>query len=96
MRAADEEEALRGADDDALLALATEEGRLMVTFDAKDFPRLHREWAHAGRPHAGCLVLTGIDHSRFGDIVRAISGAIEARPMPEQWREVLLFVSGGR
>lgn len=37
-------------------------GRIMITFNVKDFPRVCVEWMGAGRHHAGCLILVGIDH----------------------------------
>lgn len=39
VRAADEERELDGSDDERLLALAAEQGRIMVTFNFQDFPR---------------------------------------------------------
>ena len=54
VRAADEEAELEGLDDVDLLTLATSEGRILVTFDVKDFVPMLREWAEGGRRHAGC------------------------------------------
>src|SRR5260370_33835339 len=42
--------------DEALLATATAEGRLMLSKD-KDFFRIHHEWMTAGRSHAGILFI---------------------------------------
>ena len=66
VRAADEESELDRSEDERLLALATEQGRVMVTFNVKDFARITTEWAAAGRSHAGCLLIVGIDHAEFG------------------------------
>ena len=35
----------------------------MVTFNVGDFARITTEWAAAGRSHAGCLLIVGIDHA---------------------------------
>jgi Domain of unknown function (DUF5615) len=43
IRAADEERELDGWEDEGLLALATEQGRIMVTFNVKDFARITTE-----------------------------------------------------
>jgi hypothetical protein len=80
VRSADEERALDGWTDADLLALASQEGRIMVTFNVRDFPRLAREWAEAGRTHAGCAILVGIDHSEFGTILRVLERVFTARP----------------
>lgn len=73
VRAADKERELDGCDDNRLLALATEEARMMVTFNVADFARIATEWAAASRSHAGCLLIVGIDHREFGLTLRVIN-----------------------
>lgn len=85
VRAADEERELDGWDDERLLALATEQGRIMVTFNVKDFARITTEWAAAGKSHAGCLLIVGIDHAEFGLILRVIDHALSTRPNQAAW-----------
>ena len=85
VRAADEERELDGWDDERLLALATEEGRIMVTFNVADFARIATEWAAASSSHAGCLLIVGIDHSEFGLILRVINHALSTRPAQAAW-----------
>ena len=85
VRAADEERELDGADDERLLALATEQGRIMVTFNVKDFARITTEWAAAGKSHAGCLLIVGIDHAEFGLILRVIEHALSTRGEQAAW-----------
>lgn len=82
VRALDEERAPDGWTDEAVLALAAEEQRILVACDVKDFARITRVWAEAGRKHAGCALLVGIDHAAFGSILRAIEAAFAARPEP--------------
>lgn len=93
VRAADEERELDGWPDDALLALASEEERILVTFDVKDFPDIARRWAEAGRSHAGCAIVVGIDHGEFGVILRALDRLFAERPEQGAWREYTCFVS---
>lgn len=85
VRAADEERGLDGWDDERLLALATDEIRMMVTFNVADFARITAEWAAAGRSHAGCLLIVGIDHTEFGLTLRVIQHALSTRPDNESW-----------
>jgi hypothetical protein len=85
VRAADEERELDGWDDEGLLALATEQGRIMVTFNVKDFARITTEWAAARKSHAGCLLIVGIDHAEFGLILRVIDHALSTRAQPAAW-----------
>lgn len=85
VRAADEERELDGYDDERLLALATEQERIVVTFNVKDFARITTEWAAARKSHAGCLLIVGIDHSEFGLILRVIEHALSTRSKQAAW-----------
>jgi len=85
VRAADEERELDGWEDERLLALASEEGRIMVTFNVADFARITTEWATAARSHAGCLLIVGIDHAEFGLILGVIEPALMSRPEQASW-----------
>jgi len=85
VRAADEERELDGWEDERLLALASEESRIMVTFNVADFARITTEWAAAGTSHAGCLLIVGIDHAEWGLILRVIERALASRPDQESW-----------
>jgi nucleoside-diphosphate-sugar epimerase len=96
VRAADEERSLDGWDDERLLALATDEDRIMVTFNVRDFPRIVSEWAAAGRHHAGCLMILRLDHREFGEVLRVIDAALITRSDLEEWRDYTAWVSRSR
>lgn len=81
--ALDEDADLGALADVDVLALAAAERRLLVTFDARHFPPLLREWAEAGRTHHGCIVAYGLDHAEFGLILRGIRRLLDERPRPE-------------
>ena len=51
----------------------------MVTFNVKNFARITTEWTAAGKSHAGCLLILGIDHAQFGLILRLIDHALSTR-----------------
>jgi hypothetical protein len=93
VRAADEERDLDGFTDEQLLSLATEDGRIFVTFDLKDFPLISRRWAEAGRSHAGAAIVVGIDHGEFGVVLDAIFGELAARPQQADWSSLTLFIA---
>jgi hypothetical protein len=57
------EAGLVGRPDEEHLAYAAEEGRVLYTFNVRDFMRLHGEYMTAGREHAG--IVFG-DQQRFG------------------------------
>jgi predicted nuclease of predicted toxin-antitoxin system len=91
--AADENRELDGWSDEELLALASGESRVMVTFDVRDFPDIARNWAEAGRPHAGLAIVVGIDHGEFGEVLRALEGAFAERPTQAGWANLTSFVA---
>lgn len=93
VRAAGEERDLDGWADEQLLHLATLEDRILVTFNARDFVRIARQWAAAGRSHTGCAVLVGIDHREIGLIIRRIDEVFVFQPDPDRWRDYVAFVS---
>jgi hypothetical protein len=92
VRAAGEERELDSMGDEELLALASAEGRVTVTFDVKDFPDIARRWAKAGRSHAGLAMVVGIDHGEFGAILRVLEGLFAERGDAEGWRDRTLFI----
>jgi hypothetical protein len=81
------------AADEELLAIAAAEGRIFVTFDVKDFPVIARRWAEAGRAHAGCAVVVGIDHGEFGAILQTIASELTVRPDGSEWTDLTLFLA---
>jgi predicted nuclease of predicted toxin-antitoxin system len=85
VRALDQEPALEGLDDDDVLALASEEERILVTHNIRDFPGILRESAAAQRSHAGVILVHGIDHSEFELIVRGIERWLELYSKPASW-----------
>ena len=87
VRALDQEPALEGLDDDEVLALATTEQRILVTHNVADFPRILREWAAAQRPHAGVILVYGIDHSEVALIVRGTERGLQLRPDQADWSD---------
>lgn len=93
VRAIAEEPALRGVDDEAVLALGADEGRIVVTLDVRDFAVLTRRWAGEGRPHAGCAIVVGVGQDEFGDLLRLLEGALEQRPDQHDWRDYTAFLA---
>jgi hypothetical protein len=63
----------------------TEQGRIMATFNVKDFARIATEWAAARRSRAGCLLIVGIDHAEFELILRVIDHALTTRAQQAAW-----------
>jgi len=95
VRAAGEEHPLDQCTDEELLRLAAADGRIMVTRNVKDFARIAHKWAQAGRGHAGCALLVGIDHSEYGLIIKRLERALSERPSPDDWIGYVAYISRG-
>jgi Domain of unknown function (DUF5615) len=93
VRAADEERELDRFTDEELLSIAAAEGRIFVTFDVKDFPVIARRWAEAGRAHAGCAIVVGIDHGELGAILDTVAHELAVRPRHADWTDLTLFLA---
>lgn len=82
------EPALEGLDDPEVLALAASESRILVTRNSRDFAPILREWAEAGRAHAGCILIWSLDHSQFSAIVTGLMRLLAQRPRQGDWHEI--------
>jgi hypothetical protein len=92
VRALDQEPQYEGLDDEDVLALATEDERLLVTHNVADYPEILRDWAMAGRSHTGVILVYGIDHSEFGLIRRGIERWLSRRPWQADWLDFAAIV----
>lgn len=73
--------------DEDLLAVAAEEGRVLVSRNVRDFPRIAGEWALSGRHHAGIIMIPpSIDHAEFGAIASGVA-VLVAGTGPDDWRD---------
>ena len=76
-----------GLADPDVLTLAAAEGRILVTRNSRDFAPLLREWAEAGRPHAGCVLIWTLDTNELGPILDRLRRLFSARPEQSAWRD---------
>ena len=71
---------LKEADDAEVLAWATDESRIVVTRNYRDFAPLVAEYAAAGRPFPGVLFLSdSVPPADVGAHIRAVERWIEAQ-----------------
>lgn len=78
-----------GKADEAQLEWATQEGRVLLTFNVADFARLHDEWLSHSRHHAGIIVSS---QRPIGDMLRRIF-ALSSSLGTEEMRDRLEFLS---
>jgi len=62
--------------DDAVLDVAGEEGRVLVTLNIGDFARLHQQWLSEGRQHCGLVMVTTQAFPQNRRFVGALVGAL--------------------
>jgi len=90
--ALDEHRELDGMPDADVLALAAVEGRIVVTFNVRDFAPILRQWAGEQRSHAGCMLLVRIAQHEFGVILDRVEAVLSQIPGQEQWLDRAVFV----
>lgn len=90
--ALDEHRELDGMRDEDALTLATLEGRIVVTFNVRDFAPILRQWAGEQRSHAGCMLLVRIAQHEFGIILDRVEAVLSTAPEQEEWVDRAVFV----
>lgn len=93
VRTADEERELDSCTDEELLSIAATEERIFITFDVHDFPVIARRWAEAGRTHAGCTIVVGVDHGEFAAILGTIASALATCSRQADWTNLTMFLA---
>jgi predicted nuclease of predicted toxin-antitoxin system len=83
-----EDVTFEGLADPQVLEFAASEQRILITRNSRDFAPLARQWAEAGRSHAGIILIWTLDHSQFAEIVAGVERQLQQRPSHEQWRNI--------
>jgi predicted nuclease of predicted toxin-antitoxin system len=92
VRAIADEQELDGLDDELVLELASQEERILVTRNSRDFAPITRSWAEAGREHAGVILIWTLTHRQYAEIIRAIETWIEQMPDASSWRGIVVAI----
>jgi len=82
--------ALGALDDPDVLELASDEGRVLITRNSRDFPPLLRQWNEAGRHHAGCILIWSLAHNEFGAIVHGVTWLLGQYPDFQLWQDLAI------
>lgn len=83
---------LEGLDDESVLELATQDGRILVTRNSRDFAPVCRRWAEAGREDAGVILVWTLAHRQFAEIVDGVDGWLSEISRPEDWRGLVVSI----
>ncbi len=79
----------RAIPDEEQLAYATEQGRVIITFNAADYILLDQEWKAAGRQHIGIVVSPKIND--LGELLRRVTHHLDTTS-PDIQRDILLWL----
>jgi predicted nuclease of predicted toxin-antitoxin system len=85
-----EDASFEGLPDPQVLELAAAEQRVLITRNRRDFAPLARQWAEAGRSHAGIVLIWTLDHNQFAEIFAGVERQLRLRPAQEQWRDITI------
>lgn len=66
------EAGLRGKTDREQLEYSASENRTLVTFNIRDFAKLHRQWQHEGKQHSGIIVSSQITKREFNKMLHRL------------------------
>ena len=86
------DDALNALSDESVLALATDQGRVLVTRNARDFDPLARRRASRNRSHAGLVLIWTLQTTAFDLIVERVDELCALRPEPDDWRDLVLAI----
>jgi hypothetical protein len=92
VRALAAEPDLEGLDDEPVLELATQDERILVTRNSRDFAPLTRRWSEAGREHAGVILVWSFTHRQFNEIVHGVDHWLAEYPNPQNWRGLVVGI----
>jgi len=91
--ALDQDQALASLADPEVLALASEQGRIVVTHNLRHFVPIARGLMEANRSHSG-LILVTLPHNEYGAILRRLEQTFAARPDQHDWVDHVEFIAG--
>jgi predicted nuclease of predicted toxin-antitoxin system len=92
VRAIADEPELDGLDDELVLELASQDERILVTRNSRDFAPISRSWAEAGREHAGVILIWTLTHRQHAEIISGIESWIEQMPDASSWRGIVVAI----
>ena len=78
---------MRQRDDDAQLALASSQGRVLYGYNVKDYFRIHAEWLTQGKSHAGIILVKQQTYS-IGEELRRLLRLMAAKSADEMKNQI--------
>jgi predicted nuclease of predicted toxin-antitoxin system len=92
VRAVAAEAELDGLADEAVLRLAADDRRILVTRNSRDFAPICRRWAESQRLHSGVILIWSLRHNQFAEIVDGVERRLEQIESEEAWHGLVVSV----
>lgn len=77
--------------DEAQLVYAAERGMAMLTYNARDFIPLAKNWYLAGREHGGIIISEQFSQRQFGELLRRVLRLLDSLTA-EEMRNRIVFL----
>jgi predicted nuclease of predicted toxin-antitoxin system len=87
-----EEPDLMTSPDDFVLRIARDQGRILVTCNARHYHPLARDWADVGRSHAGIVLLWRLRTNEHEAIVESVERLLRDLPDEASWLDLVLAI----
>jgi predicted nuclease of predicted toxin-antitoxin system len=82
---------LVGVTDEEQLEFATQTGRVLLTFDVRDFQELAERWAQQGKEHAGILLCQHLPKQAYGRLLHRLE-QVRNTLTAEQMRNAVVWL----
>ena len=86
-----QEAGMLGKTDVEHLEYASAQGRAILTFNIKDFAKLHKSWHKEDKHHAGIIVSPELEMRRFGQLLRLCLKLLD-QAVPEEIADRLCYL----
>ncbi len=77
--------------DEEQLRYASQQKMAILTANARDFIPLARNWAFAGREHAGIVVVEQLSRNEFGELLRRVLTLLDSVTADELHNQVVFL-----
>ncbi len=82
---------LVGVTDEEQLEFAVQTGRVLLTFDVRDFQELANRWLQQGREHAGILLCQHLPKQAYGKLLKQLE-QVRTLLTAEQMRNAVVWL----
>jgi predicted nuclease of predicted toxin-antitoxin system len=86
-----QEAGMLGKTDVEHLEYASAQGRAILTFNIKDFAKLHKSWHKEDKHHSGIIVSPELEMRRFGELLRLCLNLLD-QAVPEEIADRLCYL----